>query len=55
MEVLEGFEVEEWANGFENYIFEENNGTITITVEIDTKEDFLDYFNETYPKAFSKL
>jgi hypothetical protein len=55
MEITEGPEVEKWANGFENYSFEENNGTTTVTVELDTNEDFLDYMNQTYPKALDKL
>ena len=54
-EITEGPEVEKWANGFENYTFEENNGTTTLTVDLDTTEDFLDYMNETYPKALDKL
>jgi 4-hydroxy-3-methylbut-2-enyl diphosphate reductase IspH len=54
-EITEGPDVEKWANGFENYSFEENNGTTTVTVDIDTIEDFLDYMNETYPKALAKL
>ncbi len=54
-EITEGPEVEKWANGFENYSFEENNGTATVTVDVDTTEDFLDYMNETYPKALEKL
>ena len=54
-EITEGPEVEKWANGFENYTFEENNGTTTITVDLDTTEDFLDYMNESYPKALDKL
>jgi hypothetical protein len=54
-EITEGPEVEKWANGFENYTFEENNGTTTVTVDLDTAEDFLDYMNETYPKALDKL
>ncbi|UOK43658.1 MULTISPECIES: SRPBCC domain-containing protein [Flavobacterium] len=54
-EMTEGPEVEKWAGGFENYTFEENNGTTTITVELDSTEDFLDYMNETYPKALDKL
>ncbi len=59
-EVTEGPEVEKWANGFENYTFEENNGSdtnrgTTITVDLDTTEDFLSYMNETYPKALDKL
>ena len=54
-EITEGPEVEKWANGFENYSFEENNGTTSVTVDLDTTEDFLDYMNEHYPKALNKL
>jgi uncharacterized protein YndB with AHSA1/START domain len=54
-EITEGPEVEKWANGFENYTFEENNGITTVTVDLDTTEDFLAYMNETYPKALEKL
>ena len=54
-EITEGPEVEKWANGLENYTFEENNGTTTITVDLDMTEDFVDYMNENYPKALDKL
>jgi len=54
-EITEGPEVEKWANGFENYTFEENNGTTNLTVALDTTEDFMDYMNENYPKALDKL
>ena len=54
-EITEAPDVEKWANGFENYTFEENNGTTTVTVELDTTEDFLGYMNQTYPKALDKL
>ncbi len=59
-EITEGPEVEKWANGFENYTFEENNGpdgfrNTTVTVDLDTTEDFLDYMNQTYPNALNKL
>lgn len=55
IEITEGPEVEKWANGFENYSFEENKNTTTVTVELDTTEDFLDYMSQTYPKALDKL
>jgi hypothetical protein len=55
VEITEGPEVEKWANGFENYRFAENNGITTVTVDLETTEDFLDYMNETYPKALDKL
>lgn len=54
-EITEGAEVEKWANGLENYSFEENNGITTVTVDLDTTEDFLDYMNESYPQALNKL
>ena len=43
------------ANGFENYSFEENNEVTTVKVEIDATEEFIDFMNETYPKALKKL
>lgn len=55
VEITEGPEVEKWANGFENYTFKEENKTTTVTVDLDTTEDFLDYMNEHYPKALDKL
>lgn len=54
-EITEGPDVEKWANGFENYAFEENNGITIVTVELDCTDDFSDYFNETYPKALARL
>jgi hypothetical protein len=55
IEVTEGPEVEKWANGRENYTYEESNGFTKVTVDLDTTEDFLEYMNETYPKALEKL
>ncbi len=54
-EITEGPEVEKWANGIENYTFEENNGTTTITVDLQITEDLIDYMNETFPKALDNL
>jgi len=54
-EITEGPDVEKWANGLENYSFEENNGTTTVTVDLDSTDEFVDYMNETYPKALEAL
>jgi hypothetical protein len=54
-EITTGPEVEKWANGLENYTFEEINGVATVTVDLDTTEEFIDYMNEHYPKALNKL
>lgn len=54
-EITEGPEVEKWANGFENYTFEENNGISRVIVDLDTTEEFEDYMNQAYPNALEKL
>lgn len=54
-EITEGPDVEKWAGGLENYTFEENNGTTTVTVEIETLEDTIDYFDQTFPNALTRL
>jgi len=54
-EVTTGEQVEKWAGGHENYSFQENNGITTVTVELDTVDEYLDYFNDNYPKALDKL
>lgn len=55
VEITEGPDVEKWANGLENYSFEENKGSTMVKVDLDTTEDFVDYMNQSYPKALSKL
>lgn len=54
-EITTGEEIEKWSGGLENYTFEETDGITTVTVEVDMTNDYVDYFNETYPKALSKL
>ncbi|QSE99258.1 SRPBCC domain-containing protein [Fulvivirga lutea] len=54
-EITEGPQVEQWAGGHENYKFEESNGITTLTVEVDTADEYASYFDETWPKAFTKL
>lgn len=54
-EITEGADVEKWAGGLENYSLHESNGKTTVLVETDITEDYLDYFNTTWPKALNKL
>lgn len=54
-EITSGPEVEGWAGSFENYSLEENNGITTVSVEVDTKEEYADYFDKTWPLALDKL
>lgn len=55
VEVTEGPDVEKWANGFENYSFEEKDGTTSVVVDLDTTAEFVEYMNEAYPSALDKL
>lgn len=55
VEITTGEQVEKWAGSHENYSFQENNGVTILTVELDTVDEYWDYFNETYPIALDKL
>ncbi len=55
VEVTSGPDVEKWANGYENYTFTETQGVTEVRVELDVVAEFLDYMNETYPKALEEL
>lgn len=51
-EIKNGEEIHnEWAGAKEKYFLSEINGTTTLNVEMDIKEEFKDYFNEAFPKA----
>ncbi|MBV6429516.1 MAG: hypothetical protein KIPDCIKN_04075 [Haliscomenobacter sp.] len=54
-EITEGPEVEKWAGGLETYSFEETAGVTTVTVEVDTVDEYVEYFNNTYPNALNVL
>lgn len=54
-EITTGEQVEKWAGGRENYLFISSAEGTTVTVEMDTIEEYQDYFNQAYPKALAKL
>lgn len=54
-EITTGEQVEKWSGGFENYSYNEADGVTTVTVDLDTVDEYLDYFNNTYPKALIQL
>ncbi len=55
VEITEGPQVEKWAGGIENYTFKEQDQQTTITVDLGVIEEYIDYFNQTYPLALTKL
>lgn len=54
-EITSGEQVDNWTGGLENYSFQESNEITTVRVEMETVEDYIDYFVETWPKALNKL
>lgn len=44
-------EVKSWTPAFEDYTLKDAGGSTHLTVETDTFNDFVEYFNETWPKA----
>ena len=48
-------EVKQWAGARENYTLREKDGRVTLTVDMDTADDYKKYFEDTWPKALSVL
>lgn len=44
-----------WSGSTENYTLSEAGGSTILTVEMDIVPDYLDFFNEKFPKAFEKV
>lgn len=55
IEDTESDKVKAWAGAYENYTLKTVDGKTELTIDIDITEDFLDYMNETWPKALDKL
>jgi len=55
IEITTGEKVEQWAGGHENYSFQESNGITTVTIDMDTVDEYVEYFKNTYPVALDKL
>lgn len=55
VEITEGPVVEGWGDALENYSFGEKDGITTVSVEQSVKSEYVDHFNEVWPKALRKL
>lgn len=53
-EITTGEEVEKWAGGYENYSFVEDNGVTTVTVDLDSIDEYLDFFQQYLPEGLGK-
>ena len=45
----------QWENAKESYELMENNGKTELHASMDTTEEYIDYFNETFPKALKVI
>lgn len=54
-EITTSEQVEKWSGGHESYHFDEVNGITTVTIEMDSVEEYEEYFTNTYPNALEKL
>ena len=48
-------ETKSWCNSFEKYELTENNNNTTLTVSIDALEEYVNFFNESMPKAIELI
>jgi hypothetical protein len=55
VEITDGPDVEKWAGAHENYYFEESGAGTFVKVEVDTVEEYADYFNSKWPDALKVL
>lgn len=55
VEGMDDADAKGWAGALENYTVREQNGLCTLTVEMDTNDDYRQYFEERWPKALDKL
>jgi uncharacterized protein YndB with AHSA1/START domain len=54
-EITSGSDVEQWAGSLENYTFTDKGGKTLLSVDMDSNEEFANYFTDTWPKALKKL
>jgi uncharacterized protein YndB with AHSA1/START domain len=48
-------EISDWAGAREEYTLTERDGAVEFAVEMDSTEESIDYFEETWPKALNRL
>lgn len=47
--------VKQWAGSHENYTLTDNNGNTDLIIDIDLSGEFVEMFNEMWPKALAKV
>jgi hypothetical protein len=44
-----------WENALESYELIEKDGKMELLVSMDTTDEYIEYFNKTFPKALAKI
>jgi hypothetical protein len=55
VEDLQSEKVKQWSGVMENYTLKDSNGTTELIIDMDTDDEYKDYFAETWPKALQKV
>lgn len=55
VEDTESDKVKAWAGAHEDYTLKEENGQTLLTVDIDISQEWVEYFEKTWPLALQKL
>jgi hypothetical protein len=55
VEDTESEELKAWAGACENYRLEDVDGHSKLTVEMQSTDEYADYFKKTWPKALDKV
>ncbi len=45
----------DWGESLENYTLTEKDGKTDLLIDMDITEEWLDYFEKTWPKALDKV
>lgn len=53
--ITKGPEIEPWSGAFENYYFEYIGGKTLLKIEMDSNDEYKEYFVSIWPKALAKL
>ena len=55
VEELDSDAVKGWAGALENYTLKESGGTTELKIEMDSDDEFKEYFLKTWPSALEKV
>jgi len=55
VEDIESESVKEWAGAKENYTLTDENGKTKLVVDLESADEFKDYFAKTFPVALEKV